>query len=112
MSTDDEYVGPVERSIRDAIARGEFENLRGAGKPLSDLDSEYDPDWWARRYVESVKAEDAAFEVRRMVTHDLPFLRTMVDRAAARARVDELNSLITEVNRSIPESDWIETITL
>ena len=33
MSTEGEYVGPVERSIRDAIARGEFDNLSGTGKP-------------------------------------------------------------------------------
>ncbi|MEK7251819.1 MAG: DUF1992 domain-containing protein, partial [Actinomycetota bacterium] len=57
MSTEGEYVGPVERSIRDAIARGEFDNLSGTGKPLPDLDRQYDPDWWARRYVENMKAE-------------------------------------------------------
>ncbi len=111
MSTDGEHVGPVERSIRDAIARGEFDNLPGTGKPISDLDSEYDPDWWARRYVENMKSEDAAFEVRRMITHDLPFLR-MKDRGAAEARIDELNALIAKVNKAIPESDRIEPISL
>ncbi len=112
MSTEGEYVGPVERSIRDAIARGEFDNLSGTGKPLPDLDRQYDPDWWARRYVENMKAEDAALEVRRMVNHDLPFLRTMGDRSVAQARVEELNSLIAEVNKAIPESDRIEPVSL
>ena len=28
----------VERQIREATARGEFDNLPGAGKPIEDLD--------------------------------------------------------------------------
>ena len=34
----------VERLIREAFERGEFENLSGAGKPL-DLSDSDDPDW-------------------------------------------------------------------
>jgi hypothetical protein len=92
------FVGPVERSIREAMARGEFDHLPGAGKPLPDLDRHYDPDWWARRYLEQLKAEDAADEVRRLVRKELPFLKTLPDRAAAAARAAELNALITRVN--------------
>ena len=38
----------AERAIREAIARGDFDNLRGAGKPLDLADSD-DPDWWIKR---------------------------------------------------------------
>ncbi|MFS4096631.1 DUF1992 domain-containing protein [Streptomyces sp. AF1A] len=40
----------ADRQIRDAQARGEFERLPGAGRPLpSDLDSAHDELWWVKR---------------------------------------------------------------
>jgi hypothetical protein len=107
-----QYVDPVERSIREAIARGEFDHLPGAGKPLTDLGRQYDPDWWARRYVDAARAQDAADEVRRTVRKELPFLRTASDRDAAAARVAELNGRITEVNRALAPEDRIPPIAL
>ena len=47
------HVGPVgpsswiERQIREATERGEFDNLPGAGKP-SRLAEDTDPDWWVK----------------------------------------------------------------
>ena len=40
----------VERQIREATERGEFDNLPGTGKPLNLSDAQ-DPDWWIKRYV-------------------------------------------------------------
>ncbi|MCB1252156.1 MAG: DUF1992 domain-containing protein [Austwickia sp.] len=42
------YESHIERLIREATERGEFDNLRGAGKPL-DLGSPDDPDWWIKK---------------------------------------------------------------
>lgn len=42
----------VEVSIQQAIRRGDFDGLPGAGKPLPELDSVRDPDWWIRRKIE------------------------------------------------------------
>ena len=39
----------VERQIREAQERGEFENLPGAGKPLRGLGGADDPDWWVKQ---------------------------------------------------------------
>lgn len=40
----------TDKQIRDALARGEFERLPGAGKPLpSDVEADYDERWWIRR---------------------------------------------------------------
>src|SRR6478609_4256999 len=41
----------VERQIREAQERGEFDNLPGAGKPL-DLHDSGDPDWWVKRFAQ------------------------------------------------------------
>ncbi|GAC68747.1 DUF1992 domain-containing protein [Gordonia soli] len=40
----------VERLIREATARGDFDDLPGAGKPL-DLSDSDDPDWWVKRKI-------------------------------------------------------------
>jgi hypothetical protein len=42
----------VDQQIRVAMARGDFDNLPGAGKPLKNLGSEHDPDWWLKKLIE------------------------------------------------------------
>ena len=46
------WESPVEKAIREAQERGEFDHLPGAGKPLKDLGDPDDPMWWLRRYAE------------------------------------------------------------
>ena len=45
------WESPVEKQIREAQERGDFDNLPGAGKPL-DLRDAGDPDWWIKRFAE------------------------------------------------------------
>src|SRR3954451_9286225 len=51
----------VDLQVRQAMERGEFDNLpgqgksnsrRGGGKPIEDLGAEHDPDWWVKKLVE------------------------------------------------------------
>ncbi|MDI6908744.1 DUF1992 domain-containing protein [Nocardioides sp.] len=42
----------VDLQVRQAMERGEFENLPGAGKPIAGLGEQHDPDWWLKRLVE------------------------------------------------------------
>jgi hypothetical protein len=42
----------VEQQLRVAQARGDFDNLPGAGKPIEDLGAEHDPDWGLKKLVE------------------------------------------------------------
>lgn len=44
----------IEKQIREAAARGSFDDLPGQGKPLAD-DGRYDEDWWLK---ELAKRED------------------------------------------------------
>ncbi|MDA0633820.1 DUF1992 domain-containing protein [Nonomuraea sp. MCN248] len=41
----------VDRQIREAIERGEFDDLPGAGKPIPGLDQPYDELWWVKQKV-------------------------------------------------------------
>ncbi|MFS0735130.1 DUF1992 domain-containing protein [Microbacterium sp. 1P10UB] len=43
----------VETAIQQAVRRGEFDNLPGAGKPLAGLGGSHDPDWWLKRKIEA-----------------------------------------------------------
>jgi hypothetical protein len=51
MSGQPYWESPVEKQIREAQERGDFDNLPGAGKPL-DLSDSGDPDWWVKRFAE------------------------------------------------------------
>jgi hypothetical protein len=48
------WESPVEKAIREAQERGEFDNLPGAGRPLRSLGNPEveDPDWWVKSLVE------------------------------------------------------------
>jgi hypothetical protein len=41
----------VDLQVQQAIERGDFDDLPGAGKPLK-LDTTHDPNWWIRKLVE------------------------------------------------------------
>ena len=42
----------VDLQVRQAMERGEFDDLPGAGKSIPDLGATHDPDWWVKRLVE------------------------------------------------------------
>lgn len=45
----------VDLQVEQAMERGEFDDLPGAGKPIDDLGEHHDPDWWLKRMVEREK---------------------------------------------------------
>jgi hypothetical protein len=42
----------VDQQVRVAMARGDFDNLPGAGKPIEGLGTQHDPDWWVKKLIE------------------------------------------------------------
>ncbi|GHJ59486.1 hypothetical protein NOK12_20040 [Nocardioides sp. OK12] len=70
----------VDQQVRVAMAKGEFDDLPGSGRPIEDLGSEHDPDWWVKRLVE-----------REQITGVLPpSLQLRKDDAELDARLDAL----------------------
>jgi len=45
----------VDLQIQEAMKRGDFDNLPGAGKPIEGLGAEHDPDWWLKKLIEREK---------------------------------------------------------
>jgi hypothetical protein len=42
----------VDLQVRQAMERGDFDDLPGAGKPIADLGEHHDPDWWLKKMVQ------------------------------------------------------------
>jgi hypothetical protein len=45
------YESWVDKQIREAQERGDFDDLPGAGKPLPHLGDPDDADWWVKGYI-------------------------------------------------------------
>lgn len=45
----------VDLQIRQAMERGDFDDLPGAGKPIKGLGAEHDPHWWLKNLIEREK---------------------------------------------------------
>ncbi|TWD81440.1 uncharacterized protein DUF1992 [Kribbella amoyensis] len=50
----------VQLQLKQADARGEFDNLAGAGKPLPKLADPHDPDWWVKDFIRREQIETEA----------------------------------------------------
>jgi hypothetical protein len=48
----------IDKQIREAEERGEFDDLPGAGKPIPDIDGPADELWWVKAYL---KREQLAY---------------------------------------------------
>jgi Domain of unknown function (DUF1992) len=99
----DQQTAWVDRQIRAAIARGEFDNLPGAGKPLK-LPDTHDPDWWVKSLVErekltgvmppalSLRGEDAALDGQ---------LDAMATEEQVRSALADFNARVVEARRQL-----------
>ena len=86
----------VDLQVRQAMERGEFDDLPGAGKPIPDLGATHDPDWWVKRLVERerITVLPAALQLRK----DDAELEAALDRLGsereARAFVEDFNARV------------------
>jgi hypothetical protein len=90
----------VERLIREAQERGEFDRLPGAGKPIPGLDRPHDPYWWVKQLLarEGVDLSPETLQVRKRVEDLLARLRRAADEAEVRRLVAAINAEIAEAN--------------
>jgi hypothetical protein len=93
----------IEAQIRVAMAKGAFDNLPGAGKPLPNLGQEYDPLWWVKQLVqrEQISMLPPSLELLRKVEKELATIEKLHDEATVRRRVAALNVEIAKVNATV-----------
>ncbi len=95
----------TEAQIRVAAENGAFDNLPGAGKPLSDLDDAHDPLWWVKRLVqrEQLSMLPPSLALRRKVEKELAAIESLDDESIVRARLAALNLEIAKANATVVE---------
>ena len=102
----------VDQQIRQAVARGDFDQLPGFGKPLTNLTAEHDPDWWVKQLIEReqitgvlppsllVRKEDALLDGR---------LDQLATEEQVRTEVEEFNALVRWALYRPPEGPPVVT---
>lgn len=102
--TPDQRTQIVETALQQAIRRGDFDGLPGAGKPLADLGGVRDPDWWIRRKIEregftglgppalTLRTENAELDDR---------LDALSTEAAVRQVLDDFNRRVRDARRQL-----------
>lgn len=94
----------VDLQIQQAMARGEFDDLPGKGKPLTDLGSSHDRDWWLKKLIEREQITGVlppALQLRK----DDAELDALLDQQATekqvRDTVEDFNRRIVEARRQL-----------
>jgi hypothetical protein len=92
----------VERQIREAQERGEFDNLPGAGRPLPALTGYYDDMWWIKQLVkrERLSLVPPVLALRKEAEDLLEGLADFPTAAAVRDLVNDYNArVVAEIRR-------------
>ena len=90
----------VERQIREAAERGEFDDLPGAGKPIADLDKPHDELWWVKQKLrrENLSYLPPTIALRKEAEDALA--------AAYRARSeDQVRRIVADINGKIVDGN-------
>ena len=91
----------IDKQIREAMERGDFDDLPGKGKPIPDLDKPRDELWWVREKLkrENVQVLPPTLQVRKDLDDARERIRDAPTEDAVRAIVEEINEKIRHVNR-------------
>jgi hypothetical protein len=89
----------VDQQIQQAQRQGAFDNLPGAGRPLADVDTRSDPDWWVRGLIEREQldlsgAMPGPMQLRREKATFPDSLLDLPDESAVRARLQDFNERV------------------
>ncbi len=90
----------AEKAIAQGQARGEFDGLPGAGKPLPGLDEPHDELWWVRAKLrrEEVQYLPETLQVRRELDVARERIAAATTEPEVRRLADEINARIRWVN--------------
>ena len=94
----------VDLQVQRAIERGEFDNLPGTGKPIPDLDTTHDPDWWLKRFIEREQITGVLPPALSLRVEDAK-LNDILDAQSSERRVrellDDFNARIVSARRQL-----------
>lgn len=103
----------VDLQVRQAMERGDFDNLPGAGKPLPDLGREHDPDWWVKQLIEREKITGVVPESVQLRKDDAELdaqLDLLHREGAVRAEIEGFNARVIAARYRLPEGPPLVTM--
>jgi hypothetical protein len=91
----------VEQQIRDGIARGEFADLPGKGKPLEGLAADHDEDWWlkAKLRAERLSYLPPTIRIRKELEEAREAMAAASNESVVRRIAEDINVRIRDINR-------------
>ena len=91
----------IDRQIREAMERGDFDDLPGAGKPIPGLNEPDDEMWWVKRKLrsEGLTYLPPALALRREAERGLEEALRATSEARVRQIIEGVNEQIREANR-------------
>jgi hypothetical protein len=98
------YESRIDRLIREAQERGEFDDLPGSGKPLPGRGEPYDENWWLKNWVRRENLTGLAptsLKIRKEADELMETLAKLSSESAVRAIVVDLNERIERVRRGL-----------
>ena len=103
----------VDLQVRQAMERGDFDDLPGAGKPIADLGkTPHDPVWWLKKFVERERI--AVLPPSLQLRKDDAELDARLDRLAAesevRREVEDFNERVIAARYRLPEGPPLITM--
>ncbi|WP_290801404.1 DUF1992 domain-containing protein [Herbiconiux sp.] len=104
QTTMDQRAQFVEIQIQQAMRRGDFDDLPGAGKPLTGLGGTYDPDWWIRRKIERERLTGLGPPALTLRTEHAELeqqLDALPTEHAVRERLTDFNRRVVEARRQL-----------
>jgi hypothetical protein len=94
----------VETALQQAMRRGDFDDLPGAGKPLPDLGGRHDPDWWIRRKIQTEQLSGLGPPALTLRVEDAQMrqsLDALGSAEAVRDAVEDFNRRVIEARRQL-----------
>jgi hypothetical protein len=102
----------VDLQVRQAMERGDFDDLPGTWKPIPDLGEHHDPDWWIKKLVErenvavlppsvTLRKEDAELDDR---------LDRLTREDEVRRELDDFNKRVIAARYRLPEGPPLVTM--
>ncbi|WP_210503104.1 DnaJ family domain-containing protein [Nocardioides xinjiangensis] len=93
----------VDLQVRQAMERGEFDDLPGQGKPIADLGVEHDPDWWVKKLVEreNIALLPPALALRKEDAELHDRLDAITVEAEVRRELEDFNRRVVETRRQL-----------
>ncbi|MEV6488358.1 DUF1992 domain-containing protein [Actinoplanes sp. NPDC051633] len=90
------YESSIDRQLREARERGEFDNLPGAGKPLPGAGSEYDEDWWVKDWLRREGATAGVLPPSLALRRERAEIEQLVDRKPSEQAVRDYVAALNE----------------